>query len=79
LLNEFLKEHRKVEEQERQIHEQQATIIELKSTVAQDEKSFQSRFAEQEKHIKTLASNLQRVSSHVEMGAPAAKVAVTNP
>src|SRR5258707_5758400 len=32
LLNEFLKEHRKVEEQSREILEQRATITELKST-----------------------------------------------
>src|SRR5215813_6279744 len=66
LLNEFLKEHRKVEKQESQIHQQQATIIELKSTIALDEKRFQSRFAEQEKNIKTLVSNLQRVSSQIK-------------
>src|SRR5262249_29298711 len=86
LLNEFLKEHKrvgeqncKIENQERQIHDQQATIIELKSTIAQDEKSLQSRFAEQEKHIETLASNLQRVTAQVEMSKPASKVVVTNP
>ena len=49
LLNEFLKEHRKVEEQ-------QAAIAEL-------QKSFQSRFAEEEKQIAALASGLQKVSA----------------
>jgi hypothetical protein len=43
LLNEFLKEHRKVEEQ-------QAIIAELKSTVAQQQK----RFARQEGQIQAL-------------------------
>jgi hypothetical protein len=44
LLNEFLKEHRKVEEQTN-------TIAELKSTVAGQQKDFQSKLAEQEKQI----------------------------
>ena len=38
LLNEFLKEHKKVEEQQSNIDNQQATITELKSTVADEEK-----------------------------------------
>jgi hypothetical protein len=42
LLNEFLKEHHKVQEQE-------VTIAELRSTVAQQEKAFQSKLAEQQK------------------------------
>jgi uncharacterized coiled-coil protein SlyX len=38
LLNEFLKEHKKVEEQQRKIEKQEATIAELRSTVAQQQK-----------------------------------------
>src|SRR6266508_2128543 len=67
LLNEFLKEHRKVEEQ-------QATIAELKSTVARQQTSFQSKFAEQEKQIEALASSLQRVSAKVEMNRSVAQM-----
>src|SRR6266404_4052060 len=63
LLNEFLKEHRKVEEQGREMHEQQSTIAELKSTVAWQEVNFQSKLAAQEKQIEALASNLERVST----------------
>jgi uncharacterized coiled-coil protein SlyX len=40
LLNEFLKEHRKVQEQDRRIQEQEATIAELKSTVAGQQKGM---------------------------------------
>jgi uncharacterized coiled-coil protein SlyX len=72
LLNEFLKEHCKVEEQE-------ATITELKSTVAQQQKGFQVQFAEQEKQIKALASDLQRVSAQVEANRPARRVVVNEP
>ena len=56
LLNEFLKEHRKVEAQ-------QATIAELKSTVAQ----HQDRFGQQEAQIQALTSGLQKVSAQLEV------------
>ncbi len=55
LLNEFLKEHRKVEEQ-------RATIAELKSTVAQQQK----RFVEQDNQIAALAAGLRRVTARIE-------------
>jgi trimeric autotransporter adhesin len=74
LLNEFLKEHRKVDQQGREIHQQQATIAELKATVAQQQKDFQAKFAGQETQIKALAADLQRVSAQVEVSRPAPKV-----
>jgi hypothetical protein len=52
LLNEFLKEHRRVEEQ-------QATIIQLKSAVAQQQKDFQASAAHQQKQIEALPAGLQ--------------------
>src|SRR5438128_4175195 len=51
LLNEFLKEHRKVAEQE-------AAIVQLKQ-------GFQSRLAEQQKQIEALTTGLQKVSAQV--------------
>jgi uncharacterized coiled-coil protein SlyX len=59
LLNEFLKEHRKNEEQ-------QATITELKSTVAQQQKDFQAIAAKQQKQIEALTAGLQKVSARLE-------------
>jgi len=56
LLNEFLKEHKTVEEQ-------RASIANLKSTVARQ----QERFARQEQQIAALTSGLQKVSAQVEM------------
>ena len=56
LLNEFLKEHKKVEEQ-------QATIAKLKSTVAEQQKGFESKLTKQEKQIEALTTGLQRVSA----------------
>jgi hypothetical protein len=63
LLNEFLKEHKKVQQQ-------QATIAELKSTVAQQQK----RFARQDGQIQALTSSLQKVSAQVEMSKPATRI-----
>ena len=60
LLNEFLKEHRKVDEQ-------QATIAELR-------KELQANAARQQKQIEALAVGLQKVSAQLEMTKPAAKV-----
>ena len=71
LLNEFLKEHRKVEEQ-------QATITELKSTVTQQQKDFKATIAQQQKQIEALTAGLQKVSAQLEASKPAPQV-VNNP
>jgi len=68
LLNEFLKEHKKVEAQ-------QATIAELKSTVTRQQNSFQSKLAEQQGQIKALASGLQKVSAQIQTNRSAPRVA----
>jgi len=60
LLNEFLKEHRKVQE--------------LQATVVQQQQTFQSRLAEQDKQIEALTAGLQRVSAQVQMSKPAPQV-----
>jgi septal ring factor EnvC (AmiA/AmiB activator) len=60
LLNEFLKEHRKVEEQEK-------TVAKLKSAVAQQQRNFESKLAEQNKQIEALTSDLQKVSAEIEV------------
>jgi trimeric autotransporter adhesin len=66
LLNEFLKEHKKVEEQ-------QASIAELKSTVAQQQKGMEVLTAQ----LKEQAAQIQKVSAQLEASKPAPKV-VTN-
>jgi len=53
LLNEFLKEHRKVEEQ-------QATIAELKTTVMQEQKDFRSAVAQLQTVLTEQAAKLQK-------------------
>ena len=60
LLNEFLKEHRKVEEQE-------ATIRQLSSTVAQQQKDFQAKVAQLTRRLDDQASQIQKVSAQLEV------------
>ncbi len=64
LLNEFLKEHRKVERQE-------ATIADLKkdfrTTVARQQKEFESKIARQQEQIEALSAGLQKVSTQIEL------------
>ena len=61
LLNEFLKEHRKVEEQNRKI-QQQEPISEMKSTVAQQQKGLQTVTARLEQQ----AAQIQKVSAELK-------------
>ena len=66
LLNEFIKEHKKVEEQ-------QASIADLKSTVVLQQKEMQVLTAQ----LKEQAAQIQKVSARLEASKPAPKV-VTN-
>ena len=65
LLNEFLKEHHKVEDQDRKLKEQQATIAQLR-------KDLQATGAQQQKEIEALTAGLQKVSAQMGLskGAP---------
>jgi uncharacterized coiled-coil protein SlyX len=68
LLNEFLKEHRKVEVQ-------QTTIAELTAKLAAQENESQARFSQQQKQIEALTDTVRKVSERVELSAPAPKIA----
>ena len=67
LLNEFLKEHAKVDKQNCKIREQEVTISELKNTI----KTLIARIEEQDARI-------QRVSDQIQMSGSTAQVAVSN-
>jgi len=64
LLNEFLKEHCKVQEQERKLQKQEATIV-------RQQEDFESKYAKQQKQIETLSAGLQKVSAQVELNKAA--------
>jgi len=67
LLNEFLKAHSKMQEQE-------ATITELKSTVAQQQKGMEVFAAT----LKEQASRIQKVSAQVELSKAAPQTVLNN-
>jgi len=62
LLNEFLKEHRKVEEQEATISQLKTDDTDLKATLAQQ----QATNAEQQKEIQTLTAGLREQASRIQ-------------
>jgi hypothetical protein len=64
LLNEFLKEHRKVEQ--------------LEATVARQQKSFESKLAEQNRQIEALTSALQKVTAQIEITKAVPQALVTD-
>src|SRR5437763_9523250 len=74
LLNEFLKAHRKAEQQERKVQEQETSIRQLTSRVSIQEATI----AQQEKGMEALAARLneqatqiQKVSAHIDSQKPA--------
>jgi trimeric autotransporter adhesin len=67
LLNEFLKEHRKNETQQGQIEEQELAISQLKSTLAEQQKTFEAKLAQQEQQIAALTAQLQRLAADIEL------------
>jgi hypothetical protein len=67
LLNEFLKEHRKVEEQE-------TTISQLRSLVGQQQKDFQTTVAQLTARLDHQATQIQEVSAQFESRKPALQV-----
>jgi hypothetical protein len=78
LLNEFLKEHRVVQDQ-------QGTIGELRSDVAKEEaaaaklkQELQAKIAQQQRQIEALTAAVQKVSDQVALGKPAPEL-VANP
>jgi uncharacterized coiled-coil protein SlyX len=64
LLNEFLKEHQKVQK--------------LECTVAKQEKDFKATIAQQQKQIEALTATIQKVSDQVALSRPAPQL-VANP
>src|SRR5450432_1518046 len=75
LLNEFLKEHRKVEEQSSHITKQDYKVQTLETTVAQQQAQIQTLTAA----LKAQAAQIQKVSEQLELSKPAPRVVVNNP
>ncbi len=71
LLNEFLKEHRRVQELK-------STVAKQEAKMACQDADFQFKLAEQEKQIKALTSGLEKVNNQLELSKPAPQIVVNN-
>jgi trimeric autotransporter adhesin len=78
LLNEFLKEHRKVEEQANALRADEGAIVQLKSALAEQRKDFGARIAQQQKQIGELKAGLQNVSARPESSPPLTRAVASN-
>ena len=78
LLNEFLKEHKKVEALQATITRLEPTVRK-EATIAQQQKDFQCALAEQKKQIQALTTGLQKVTARLEASRSARKVVVNQP
>jgi septal ring factor EnvC (AmiA/AmiB activator) len=72
LLNEFLKEHKTLQELKSTVQKQEAIM-------AQQQKSFESKLAEQEKRIEALTLGLEKVSAQLELNKTAPRTVLNNP
>ena len=63
LLNEFFKEHKRVEDQARELRDQRTTIGELKENVATQTRII----AQQQNQMAALAEGLQKMSAQLEL------------
>ena len=75
LLNEFLKEHRKVEAQDNSLHNQQATITKIKSMIVQQQKALETVTAQ----LKEQAAQIQKVSARIDVSTASPQLVRSEP
>jgi len=75
LLNEFLKEHKKIEEQQANIMQLRSKMAKQEAIIAQQQKGMEVLTAK----LKEQAAQIQKVSAQVEISKPATKVVLNNP
>ena len=81
LLNEFLKEHRKVEEQAASITQLKFAAVKQEATIAQQRKDFEANTVQQQREIQALAASvtkqaaqIQKVSAQLELSKTAQEI-----
>jgi len=90
LLNEFLKEHRRVDQQENTIAELESTVAQQRqdfdAALAQQRKDFEATITELKKEIETVtarlneqAAQIQKVNAQMEISKPVTRMALNNP
>jgi hypothetical protein len=72
VLNEFLKEHQKVEEQARKAQAQEARLAKQDSIISQQ----QTQIAALAAGLKAQADQIQKVSAQIQLGKPAPQLVV---
>ena len=75
LLNEFLKEHKKVEEQQTNIAQLNSEVASQAAIIAQQQKGMEVLTAQ----LKEQAAQIQKVNAQIEVSKPVTKVTVNNP
>jgi hypothetical protein len=78
LLNEFLKEHRTVQEQQAMIRELKYAVANQEATSVQQTDQFRATIAQQQKQIEALTAGLQKVSTAIELNKPAPQLVTDN-
>ena len=85
LLNEFLKEHRKVEEQEASITQLKSAVAKQETTIAQQRKDFEANTAQQQKEIQAFtaslteqAAQIQKVSAQLKLSKTGTQIVLHN-
>jgi uncharacterized coiled-coil protein SlyX len=85
LLNEFLKEHRKVQEQKATLTELKSTVTKQESAIAQQRKGFEATIRQLKKEMETVAARfkaqdakIQEVSAQVELNRHAPRTVSNN-
>jgi septal ring factor EnvC (AmiA/AmiB activator) len=71
LLNEFLKEHRTVQELK-------ATVAKQQQTITQQQTDFATRLSQQQKQIQSLTASLQKVNSKIELERASQRLATSH-
>jgi septal ring factor EnvC (AmiA/AmiB activator) len=74
LLNEFLKEHRKMQQQEETITQVKSTMAKQEATIAQQQKEIKVVTAS----LKEQASQIEKVSAQFQVSKPASKLVVND-
>ena len=75
LLNEFLKEHRKVEEQGETIAQQKKDFA---SELARQQKNFAEKLAQQQQQVEALTVAVRKVGDRQQLNKPSLQLAASN-
>ena len=76
VLNEFLKDHHRLEAEQTKVQEQDVTIGQLRLKLAQQQEKFEAKLAQQEQQIAALTADLRRLAADIELNKAESRVVV---